>query len=67
MNERIKDLAEQAFFETEYDDVQDLRETMDRFAQLIIRECCLLTEQYQHRVTWYRADETIKKHFGVEE
>lgn len=67
MNERIKDLAEQAFFETEYDDVQDLRETMERFAQLIIRECCLLTEQYQHRVTWYRADETIKKHFGVGE
>ena len=67
MNERIKDLAEQAFFETEYDDVQDLRETMERFAQLIIRECCLLTEQYQHRVTSYRADETIKKHFGVEE
>ena len=39
MNQRIKDIFEQACFETEYDDVQNLRETMDRFAELIVGEC----------------------------
>lgn len=61
MNERIKDLAEQAFFETEYDDVQDLRETMERFAELIVKECAAyaFSDDQDHK--------TMLNHFGVEE
>jgi len=69
MNERIREFAR-----TSHLDVYGLgkdrakwEDTLEKFAELIVRECCLLTEQYQHRVTFYRADETIKRHFGVEE
>jgi hypothetical protein len=68
MNERIRELAEQAGHKplgTFADELMDIYNK--KFAELIVRECCLLTEEYQHRVTFYRADETIKKHFGVEE
>ena len=65
MNQRIKDIFEQACFETEYDDVQNLRETMDRFAELIVKECAgvelyWLSEQDRKAVA-----EKIKEHFGV--
>ena len=78
MNERIKLLAEQAgmvkilrqhaheygagtFEDTEYPE-------LEKFAELIVKECADLfhltftDEQYQRRI-----DNTIKKHFGVEE
>ena len=71
MNERIKELAEQAgivnrkfsfgqWWET------DLTPEQEKFAQLIILECASLfpqtftDEQYQRRI-----DKSIKKHFGV--
>ena len=41
------------------------KDAIEKFARLIVKECCLLTEEYQHRVTFNRADETIKKHFGL--
>ena len=49
MNERIRELTEQAFFETEYDDVQNLPETMERFAELIVRECALTAGLMEHQ------------------
>jgi hypothetical protein len=78
MNERIRLLAEQAgmvkiltqhaheygagtFEDTEYPE-------LEKFAELIVKECADLfhltftDEQYQRRI-----DNTIKKHFGVEE
>ena len=69
MNERILPLAKQAGFENGHQDRNgnSLSYELEKFAELIIRECCLLTEQYQHRVTFDCADETIKKHFGVEQ
>jgi hypothetical protein len=39
MNERIKELAEQALFESDFDDEQNLKIAMDIFAELIVREC----------------------------
>jgi hypothetical protein len=39
MNERILVLAEQALFESDFDDEQNIKITMDIFAELIIREC----------------------------
>jgi hypothetical protein len=73
MNERIRELAEQAGFfpELNWDHTgwhaAGHNNTFEKFAELIVRECCLLTQEYQHRVTYYRADEIIMKHFGVEE
>ena len=85
MNERIRELAEQAWDSLidEMDDVvsEDGRLNSDflhaytqRFAELIVRECMDLLEDYttdvhvggiQYNVL--SADETLQKHFGVEE
>lgn len=75
MNERIRELAEQAFFETEYDDVQNLPETMERFAELIVRETIKqmaiqmdkFGDDQSNNPAWYKSEEAVKKHFGVEE
>ena len=38
MNERVEQIAEQAFVETEYNDKQNLPETMRKFAELMVAE-----------------------------
>lgn len=38
MNERIRELAEQALFESDFDDEQNIKITMDIFAQLIYND-----------------------------
>lgn len=68
MNERIKELAEQAGYEKDMFGVGhwDMPECQ-KFAKLIVQECASLfpltftDEQYQRRI-----DKTIMKHFGVE-
>jgi hypothetical protein len=80
MNERIKELAEQAKFMAEEDINRqisynaELKAFAEKFAELIIRECA-------RSVTWYtkeernwpnngqvvRANKTVLEHFGVEE
>ena len=75
MNERIRELAEQAFFETEYDDVQNLPETMERFAELIVRETIKqmaiqmdkFGDDQSNNPAWYKSEESVMKHFGVKE
>ena len=82
MNERIEELAEQAFFETEYDDVQNLPETMERFAELIVKECIDKITSYDltpgHSAKWEDIYEIharllqdlgdeLKEHFGVKQ
>ena len=67
MNKRIKELAEQAFFETEYDDVQNLPETMERFAELIVRECAGVGYDASYFECAMNVSNKIKEHFGVEE
>jgi len=59
MNERIQELAEQALFESDFDDEQNIKITMDIFAELIVRECA-------SKVTRNEAL-NILEHFGVEE
>lgn len=73
MNERIKELAEQAtdkwvggqFFDRE------------KFAELIVRECAELTSKYEMGTTHlpdiivsynysHKLEDVIKRHFGVE-
>ena len=78
MNERIRELAEQA--EVKWQHQEDViystmtLEQFEKFAELIVRECA-------QSVTWYtkqernwpnngqvlRANKTVLEHFGVEE
>ena len=69
MNERIRELAEQCVGNRPYNNSFDY----EKFAELIIRECMDLLEDYttdvhvggiQYNVV--SADETLQKHFGVE-
>ena len=62
-NERIEELAERAFFETKYDDAQNLPETMRRFAELIVKECI----DYCGENLSKTVGGALKIHFGVEE
>ena len=74
MNERIKELAKQAG--AAYGDGYDfylLEDHIEKFAELIVRECCLVLEQTEtalDRHKWPSPSECgvyIKEHFGVEE
>ena len=62
MNERIRELAEQAEMSANQGDHVDVKIMMEKFAELIVREC--------GNVAWKCGsefiDNEIKKHFGVE-
>ena len=80
MNERIRELAEQAgFFPTELTQVGP---SVEKFAELIVKEMLRLLEQYSrdsfpediiddfdkgYLGGLCTAQEAVKKHFGVEE
>jgi hypothetical protein len=80
MNERIKQLAEQAGFRSN-PDIYDRNQSFDinKFAELIVRECLSIVEPTQHHQAFapsYLGDveglellenkvTQIKKHFGV--
>ena len=75
MNERIRELAEQATKHYPATESSGEFSTFDKekFAELIIRECMDLLEDYttdvnvggiQYNVL--SADETLQKHFGLE-
>jgi hypothetical protein len=76
MNERIKQLAEQAGWgkgETHDDCMQCSPFDKEKFAELIVRECAehlessVLVPNSEHsRVKW-KCIRAIKEHFGVEE
>ena len=70
MNERIKQLAEQAGLE--FDDDLALepepiyyttQKDLEKFAELIVRECANIADKAEP----YKANDLIRKHFGVEE
>jgi hypothetical protein len=72
MNERLKQLAEQAGYSKDYLEI-GLPSNMEKFAQLIVRECAgLFPNVYVEIETDYGntpviAADYIKKHFGVKE
>jgi len=74
MNERIKELAEQAGFRSN-PDIYDRNQSFDigKFAELIVRECArsLWTEECHTSdlavEEFNRNSKKIKQHFGVEE
>jgi uncharacterized protein YutE (UPF0331/DUF86 family) len=75
MNEQIKDLFEQSCFETEYDDNQNLPEMVERFAELIVKQCADICLEMAAKCGGIPGDGAlakdcaywIKQHFGVEE
>lgn len=78
MNERIKELARQAdaCYIPRYDMWQMDTETLNNFAELIVRECCAKVErQYKYSkgtpVSFWEMSQDVqdllKEHFGVEE
>ena len=75
MNERIRELAKAAGFGLHRDgeiytsrlEHLPITEDIEKFAQLIIRECIML--QYRRGVEGFgiAEEQMIKRHFGVEE
>ena len=64
MNERIKELAEQAELNLE---LQSLR--VEKFAELIVKECAEVARQHnlEKADRSYMIHKVINQHFGVEE
>jgi len=70
MNERIRELAEQAGYQADmfgfghWDQPE-----CQKFAELIVRECAELVKDFyqEDEFTCYSAETEIKEHFGVEE
>ena len=60
MNKLIKELAEQAnVLEFDY---YDNESEIEKFAELIVRECARMVDQ-----EWHLSGAELKEHFGVEE
>jgi len=66
MNERIKQLAEQA---TSYNNSDGWLFDKEKFAELIVRECAKVAREHNSSPTasFFFVGQTIKQHFGVEE
>ena len=76
MNERIKEMIEQAGIEEWWDSGNERREVLqehlEKFAELIVRECLNIVEPDEDSgdewcVTLKGTAQEIKQHFGVEE
>lgn len=63
MNERIKELWEQAAKTTQGDSWEDQTKFMERFAELIVRESAL----FVHKQNGPKSALNLLEHFGVEE
>ncbi len=74
MNERIRELAEQAGITTNLDTdyyEKDMNKWVDyfseKFAELIVKECMTVARKADGLDAEYEAWYLIKQHFGVEE
>ena len=67
MNERIKQLAEQAYLYQEHDTF--LTAALENFAKLIVRECADFANDHNSEVEGVTlgVGQALKQHFGVEE
>jgi hypothetical protein len=71
MNERIKELAEQAgyteaYYESDYGPFVPAEFNKEKFAELIITKCCDIFVELRTRPADLAVLD-VKKHFGVEE
>ena len=72
MNERIRELAEQAGFKVnwQHEDVQAIKMArFEKFAELIVRECSRIADDWVNNEDTGKnyPSEMIKQHFGVKE
>lgn len=65
MNERIKQLWEQAAKTTQGDSWEEQTKFMEKFAELIVQECAEVAGCNGH-VSGFTLGDLIKEHFGVE-
>jgi hypothetical protein len=68
MNERIKELAEQAGYSKDYLEI-GLPSNMEKFAELIVKECANIDFRRKVGLTaddHYEISKVIKQHFGVD-
>ena len=69
MNERIKELAEQAGFKSVGElfgqAVPEYAVPLEKFAELIVKECAAMTRNLSPHGEL--AEKAVKQHFGVEE
>ena len=66
MNERIQELLNEAHKQTNGGIYNGhLSEWTEKFAELIVKECASLVEDYYDEDTKYLAGHIIRKHFGV--
>ena len=67
MNERIKELAEQAGYSKDYLEI-GLPSNMEKFAELVVKECLtIMQDANQSKLRLSDAIWNTKIHFGVEE
>jgi len=64
MNERLKELAREAGLLVH--NPEGVPTKLEKFAELIVRECMEVTVNYPHPQTKLTAAEHIARHFGVE-
>ena len=62
MNERIRELAEQAGCKAFVDEYAPFKQEFEKFAELIVKECAKVANG-----GWADPGYQIKTHFGVEE
>ena len=73
MNERIRLLAEQAFFDENTNQPSDKMYTftehkMKQFVELIVKECMNVLDPGEHQlIARFQARKWLAEHFGVEE
>ena len=77
MNKRIRELAEQAniTIRSHYDESGSTLLELEKFAELIVRETIKqmaiqmdkFGDDQSNNPAWYKSEEAVKKHFGVEE
>ena len=69
MNERIRELAEQAGYGRDrWNTTEQFEQFMEKFAELIVRECAerLLNDTKLTDIQTTRCVASIKEHFGVD-
>jgi len=64
MNERIKELAEQAELNAT---LLFNKDKLNLFAELIVRECASLFPERHYYYSGLKTQQIIRQHFGVEE
>jgi hypothetical protein len=68
MNERIRELAEQANLEIDPAHPDHNQKVLEKFAELIVRECMNVLDPGEHQlIARFQARKWLAEHFGVEE